>query len=379
MVLRKTQKQSSATSALHSLTLREKRPKWWWVDWLGLAVSLFGAWRLRTPFFELLCISGLIWFSLRAWMQLKALKLRIMAEGLLLQEGSIGKKYFFSWEEVKQAQIVKDNQSLPFGSPGLSRQVIQQAEAIVLYYGEERSAFKIKASLFNKKEFSTFLFRLYQTLQWRSNNWIEKIDYLMSKIQEHKQQDLQIIQELEEALFDAYRTIYQPIYLQDEQAAQKAVWVYRRGQRPIAFYADRMLPGVSQETIQVAEELIKVSQENMGIVQTRLAYYDSIMQVLTEKRKEAEQQQKLKEVAGKLKAIQVRNIKKQEMLQSSEEDSLMMENLMLLDEITSKVHQIENLEDSFLLSQYLDQIKSEVLAHNQVLRELNEKLKDGDN
>jgi hypothetical protein len=233
--------------------------------------------------------------------------------------------------------------------------------------------------LFNKKEFSTFLFRLYQTLQWRSNNWIEKIDYLMSKIQEHKQQDLQIIQELEEALFDAYRTIYQPIYLQDEQAAQKAVWVYRRGQRPIAFYTDRMLHGVSQETIQVAEELIKVSQENMGIVQTRLAYYDSIMQVLTEKRKEAEQQQKLKEVAGKLKAIQVRNIKKQEMLQSSEEDSLMMENLMLLDEITSKVHQIENLEDSFLLSQYLDQIKSEVLAHNQVLRELNEKLKDGDN
>ncbi|WP_038031059.1 hypothetical protein [Thermonema rossianum] len=379
MILRKTKKDASGKPSLYEFTLHERRPSWWWAEWLALGLSLFAFWRFRSPFVKLLSVGSVAWFSTQVWMQLKRLQLQLTAEGLSVREGIIGKKYFFDWADIKQAQILKDNKTLPFGYPSLSQKVIQEADSILLCHSKEKTALKISASRFGAGQFGDFLQRLYRALQWHSTNRVEKIDYLIGKIQEHKQQDLQIMRELEDALFEAYRTAYQPIYLQEGKQASQPLWIYRRGQHPIAFYADHPQANVSEETRQVAEELIKVSRENMEIVKTRLAYYDSVIQVLTEKRKEVEQQQKLKEVAGKLKAIQVRNLKKQETLQSSEEDSLMVENLMLLDELTSKVYQIENLEDSFLLSQYIEQLKPEALAHNQVLRELNEKLQDGHN
>lgn len=357
--------------------LEKQAGRWWQLNLLLFVLSLILLWRLPAMMKALaLLLMGVSGFLLTE--QFSKFRLSIMAEGLLIELGSY--KELLSWQQLMQLHVqLADGRQLSFGDASLSPKdlntcVLVRIPLPPVMARAERKHLILPADRKSGQHVRQFVQLLYNHFVERSPLLLERIDHMLRRIEQYRQQDIGLMQELEEALFDTYKTLYEPSPPAEAISSEAPIWVYSRGKHRVTFYESHRRNDLQAETRQLAEQLIRLSQDNMEVLQSRISYYDSILESIRAKRALLQDQHTLKQVAMRLQRIQARSMGRQEHIQRLDVGSLSLEQLSLLDELTNRVQQIETLEASLVLTQYMDAFKQDAIAHNEVLRELNEKL-----
>jgi hypothetical protein len=210
-----------------------------------------------------------------------------------------------------------------------------------------------------------------------------QIDIAIQRCENYLKEDKLLINELKEAMNEAYSSIYQLHTLHidregDELRLQKndVIFSYQINEDNYHFYLkENYKPSTEEAEIQTVEKLIKTSLYNIGIVEARIKVYQEILLELGQTQAKYLQRLKLQEIANKINHLQQRNIQ-----QSDETDELSFDtqSIVQLELLTEKVKKADLELYAETLIQHANLIKNNALDENQnniLLKHLDEKLK----
>jgi hypothetical protein len=211
---------------------------------------------------------------------------------------------------------------------------------------------EVRAEHYNLADFTSFLdvFKIdgkqsrlvthhsYDSLIAQNNNFLKE---------DHKLKD-----ELDKTLMEAYKALYNErgeMYVKNKPEAQ-VLFEYKKNQMDMGVY---FLDNDFREGLQVADidggkVLIQNAQKNIGVVDTRIAYYKQISGKLQQMKSAYEARMKMNKITAKLDNLQDQNNVQKEV---SDEYNLQVETLKQLEELTLEVHSLDMLEKTTLLQE----------------------------
>ena len=211
---------------------------------------------------------------------------------------------------------------------------------------------EVRAEHYNLADFTSFLdvFKIdgkqsrlvthhsYDSLIAQNNNFLKE--------------DYKLKDELDKTLMEAYKALYNErgeMYVKNKPEA-KVLFEYKKNQMDMSIC---FLEGDYREGLQVADieggkVLIQNAQKNIGVVDTRIAYYKQISGKLQQMKSAYEARMKMNKITAKLDNLQDQNNVQKEV---SDEYNLQVETLKQLEELTLEVHSLDMLEKTTLLQE----------------------------
>lgn len=177
-------------------------------------------------------------------------------------------------------------------------------------------------------------------------------DSLIAQNNNFLKEDYKLKEELDKTLMEAYKALYNErgeMYVKNNPDS-KVLFEYKKNQMDMGIY---FLDNDYKEGLQIADVdggkvLIQNAQNNIGVVDTRIAYYKQISGKLQQMKSAYEARMKMNKISAKLDNLQDKNNVQKEV---SDEYNLQVETLKQLEELTLEVHSLDMLEKTTLLQE----------------------------
>jgi hypothetical protein len=237
--------------------------------------------------------------------------------------------------------------------------------------------YEIKSAYFPEGEFGEFLEKLQSAYHGRTvipknpnfsphidivqTNATDRIEQVIYSNIKRLQEDLILKKEFEKNMIEAYKSIYRVRDAFDisKIANIKTIYEFKNIDYSTSFILENdYLPELDEEGIEFGINLIDTAKENLALVEKRIAFYKKIDKELEKIKLQQQSHKKLQAVAQNLKDLQEKNTSKI-IEQSFTGNSIDLETRILneLEDLSQKVHNIDDLDNAILLKEHISLFK----------------------
>lgn len=232
--------------------------------------------------------------------------------------------------------------------------------------------YEIKSAYFPEGEFGEFLEKLqkayhersasfqinsstYSTLEEASQT-ADRIEQVMYANIRRLQEDLVLKKDFEKNMIEAYRSIYRVRDAFDvSKSNAKIIYEFKNIDYSTSYILENdYLPELDEEGIEFGKNLIEAAKENLILVEQRITFYRRIDKELEKIKLQQQSRRKLQAVAQNLKDLQYKNTTKMiDQSFSNNAEDIEAKVLNELEELSQKVRNIDDLDDSIILRQHI--------------------------
>jgi hypothetical protein len=289
--------------------------------------------------------------------------------------------------EIKRVALVeKEPQYRPQNQKNESTTVIIEEKKQKEYDPEAKciistvngKKYEIKSAYFPEGEFGEFLEHLQSAhggktvnpamttkgIAFKSNieaTGTEKIEQVIHANIKRLQEDLQLKKAFEQNMIEAYKSIYRirDAFDISKMSTAKIVYEFKNIDYSTSYILENdYLPELDEEGVEFGQNLIDAARSNLLLVEQRIAFYKKIDKELEKIKLQQQSRNKLKAVAQNLKDLQEKNTNKI-IDQSLSGNPIDMEVRVLseLEELSKKVHNMDDIEKSIQLKEHINWFK----------------------
>ena len=239
--------------------------------------------------------------------------------------------------------------------------------------------YEIKSAYFPEGEFGEFIEHLQsahsgkninantiaaKSIPVRGNTEVtgtEKIEQVIHANIKRLQEDLQLKKAFEQNMIEAYKSIYRVRDAFDISKINniKVIYEFKNIDYSTSYILENdYLPELDDEGVEFGQNLIEAARSNLLLVEQRIAFYKKIDKELEKIKLQQQSRNKLKTVAQNLKDLQEKNTNKI-IDQSLSGNHVDMEVRVLseLEELSKKVHNMDDIEQSIQLKEHINWFK----------------------
>lgn len=238
--------------------------------------------------------------------------------------------------------------------------------------------YEIKSAYFPEGEFSEFLEHLQsahsgkavnpsatsKSISVKSNveaTGTEKIEQVIHANIKRLQEDLQLKKAFEQNMIEAYKSIYRirDAFDISKMSNIKVIYEFKNIDYSTSYILERdYLPELDEEGVEFGQNLIDAARSNLLLVEQRIAFYKKIDKELEKIKLQQQSRNKLKTVAQNLKDLQEKNTNKiiDQSLSGNQVD-MEVRVLSELEELSKKVHNMDDIEQSIQLKEHINWFK----------------------
>lgn len=232
--------------------------------------------------------------------------------------------------------------------------------------------YEIRSAYFPEGEFGEFLEKLQKAYHERSSTFqintstqssleaasqtSDRIEQVMYANIKRLQEDLVLKKDFEKNMIEAYKSIYRVRDAFDvSKTNAKIIYEFKNIDYSTSYILENdYLPELDQEGIEFGKNLIEAAKENLILVEQRITFYRRIDKELEKIKLQQQSRRKLQVVAQNLKDLQYKNTTKIiEQSFSNNADDMETKVLNELEELSQKVRNIDDLDDSIVLRQHI--------------------------
>lgn len=205
---------------------------------------------------------------------------------------------------------------------------------------------------------------------------LEKASHTYQQTELYLEKDKRLKKELLDTLNEAFMSVYEPFetllskaILEDLQKDQEVIFqAIKQGNVLVYYRKHKFKDGVSSHSIQVAENLIAATRENLEVVETRLSSHNEVKNRLQGIVNQLRSEQQLSDVASKLDRLQQQNTENPINREDVAHDA---EIITQIQELTERINQTETVEKSLVLKEHIKLVNQK---DKHGLKDLNKRL-----
>ncbi len=245
-----------------------------------------------------------------------------------------------------------------------------EAKCVISTAGGKK--YEVKSAYFPEGEFGEFLEKLQKAYHEHSFSFqvntstsssleeasqtSERIEQVMYANIKRLQEDLLLKKDFEKNMIEAYKSIYRVRDAFDiSKTNAKIIYEFKNIDYSTSYILeDDYLPELDKEGIEFGKNLIEAAKENLILVEQRITFYRRIDKELEKIKLQQQSRRKLQAVAQNLKDLQHKNTTKiiEQSFYNNAED-IETKVLNELEELSQKVRNIDDLDDSIVLRQHI--------------------------